>query len=376
MRMNQNLRNCTCLNCQEILGTFSPSSSRLRCPNCGYEFLIFDNKIPILLKDYRPNLAASYLQHKAVICENEKLIRQVLDARARQPERALLLDRVINACRGNNRYFQSLQAAILRHISESDIDEMEESGSLPKQYTLDEGIAFFHRDWCGAQRSEAEIATIMDTVLHQVTAFAEDVETVLIPGAGAGRFACELAARYDTCFALDNALHMAQIFYDLIEKDLMLSVVNLRSNVRRTEDVVVEHKLSLNPPGSQRISSQLAENNLSYFVGDALNVPLSDRSLSAIICVYFIDIVPVRAHLREIRRLLKPGGIFVNLGPLRYPRGDVTNMLSGDELLALFQASGFDILADETVKNTQLASSSVITSVVSHNFMFVARKRS
>ena len=50
-------------------------------------------------------------------------------------------------------------------------------------------------------------------------------------------------------------------------------------------------------------------------------------------------------------------------------------MLSGEELLALFQASGFDILADGTVKNTQLASSPVITSVVSHNFMFVARKR-
>ena len=222
MRINQNLKNCTCLNCQKILGTFSPSSNRLRCPNCGYEFLIFDNKIPILLKDYRPNLAASYLQHKAVICENEKLIQQVLDARARQPERDLLLDRVISACRGDNRYFQSLQAAMLRHISESDIEEMEKSGSLPRQYTLDEGIAFFHRDWCWDRRSEEEIATIVDTVFHQVTAFAEDTETVLVPGAGAGRFACELAPRYDTCFALDNALHMAQVFYDLLERDLTL----------------------------------------------------------------------------------------------------------------------------------------------------------
>jgi len=355
-----------------MLGTFSPTLDWLRCPNCGYEFLVFDNKIPILLKDYRPNLAASYLQHKPLIGENEELIQQVRDAKVRQPDRTPLLDEAIHAYEGNNRYFQGLQAAIQRYISASEIEEME--GSLPKQYTLDEGIEFFHRDWCWSRRSEEEIATIVETLFHQVDAFAEDVDTVLVPGAGAGRFVCELTAKFDSCFAFDYALHMAQIFYDVLEEDLTLSKVNLRSNVARTEDVVVEHRLSLDAPGSQRIKSQLAESNLSYFVGDALDVPLPNDSLSAIICVYFIDIVPVRAHLREILRLLTPGGLFLNLGPLRYPRGDVSNMLSGDELLSLFRQSGFDILADGTVTATQLASSAAITSVVSHNFMFVARK--
>jgi hypothetical protein len=56
-------------------------------------------------------------------------------------------------------------------------------------------------------------------------------------------------------------------------------------------------------------------------------------------------------------------------------RGDIANMLSGEEILALFRDSGFDILADDVVTNTQLASSPVITSTLSHSFMFVARKR-
>ena len=55
--------------------------------------------------------------------------------------------------------------------------------------------------------------------------------------------------------------------------------------------------------------------------------------------------------------------------------GDVANMLSGEEIMDLFRESGFDILADGTVTNTQLTSSPVITSILSHNFMFVARKR-
>lgn len=373
MLLNQNLKNTICLNCRKMLGAFSPVSDRLRCPNCGHEFLVLDNKIPILLKEYRPTLAASYLQHNPLIAENEEMIQQVRDARAQQPHRAPLLDRAIHAYEENNRYFQGLQAAIQRYMSTSEIEEMEERGGLPRQYELDEGIAFFYRDWCWSRRSEEEIATIMDTLFHQIDAFAEDVDAVLVPGAGGGRFACELTAKFGSCFALDYGLHMAQVFYDLLEDDLTLWKVNLLSNVARTEDVVVEHKLSLDAPGSQRIRSQLTGNNLSYFVGNALDVPLPDDSLSAIVCVYFIDIVPVEAHLREIRRLLKPGGLFLNLGPLRYPRGDVGNMLSGDELMSLFRESGFDILADDTVTNTQLASSPVITSVVSNNFMFVAR---
>jgi len=112
MLLNQNLKNTICLNCRKMLGTFSHVSDRLRCPNCGYEFLVFDSKIPILLKEYRPTLAASYLQHNPLIAENEELIQQVRDAKARQPDRAPLLDKAIQAYEGNNRYFQALQAAI------------------------------------------------------------------------------------------------------------------------------------------------------------------------------------------------------------------------------------------------------------------------
>lgn len=373
MRLDSNLNNTVCLNCRNV-GTLSQAEGLLRCPNCGYEYVVFEN-IPILLKDARPSLTASWHQHKIFISENEERLEEVRDARGRQPARAALLDRAIRAYERNNVYHRGLQAAIERRVPRSEIDELEKSGRLPKQYTLAEGIAFFHRDWSWSQRAEDEIATIVSTVFDQVDAFAEDVDSVLVPGAGAGRFACELAAKFDTCFAFDYSLHMAQIFYDLVAENRTLYRVNFRSNVAKTEDVVVEDKLSLDAPGSNRIRSQVESGNLSYFVGNALDVPLPGSSLSAIACVYFIDIVPIKAHLNEIRRTLKPGGLFINLGPLRYMRGDVANMLSGEEILTLFSESGFDILADGIITNTQLASSPVITSIQSHNFMFVARKR-
>lgn len=361
-----------CLNCRNV-GSLSTKGGFLRCPQCSYEYLLFGD-IPILLKNPALNLAASHLQHQSLIDYNEDRLEEIWDAKGRQPERPVL-DRGIHAYETDNRYLKILQNEIEAHIPKSTIDEMLEEGRLSRQYRMSEGISFFHRDWSWLQRAEDEIAVILDTVFALVDTYADDADSVLIPGAGAGRFACEMAGKYDNAFAFDYSIHMAQIFYDLLHRDLSLHRVNFRSNVINTEDVVVEYKLSLDFPGSTRIKSQLEKGNLSYFVGDALNAPLAGNSLSAIACLYFIDIVPLKEHFNEIRRMLKPGGLFINLGPLRYMRGDVTNMLSGEEILDLFKESGFDILHKDVVTNSQLASSPAITTTTSHNFMFVARKR-
>ena len=371
--LNQNLTKTVCLNCRNVV-SLTRADRTLTCPSCDFSYLLFDG-IPILLKDPRANLAASWLQHKALIEENTNRLHEVRDAKGRQPDRTDLLDRAIVAYETDNAYLKRLQTAIEAILPKPEIEEIEKEGRFPKQYTMSEGVAFFPRDWCWSKKSEEEITLIMDTVFDLVDAFADDADTILVPGAGAGRFACELAGKYDDCYAFDFSVHMAQIFYDLVARDRALHRVNLRSNVIRTEDVVVEHTLSLDPSGGSRIRSQIDTGNLSYFVGNALDVPFAGSALSAIACLYFIDIVPIREHLNEIRRILKPGGLFINLGPLRYMRGDVANMLSGEEIMDMFQHSGFDILAHDVITNTQLSSSPVITTVLSHNFMFVARKR-
>ena len=371
--LNRNLGDTACLNCRDAV-TLSPSPGLLTCPSCQHTYPVFDH-IPILLQDPDSSLAAAHGQHQALIDENTKWLETVRDAAGRQPHRAALLNRAIHAYESNNDYLNGLQATIERQLPKSKIDELRAEDRLPRQYDLDEGISFFHRDWCWSERAETEIAEIVDTIQALVNDFADDVDRVLVPGAGAGRFACELASTYDHCLAFDYCVHMAQIFYDLLDRDVTLSKVHFRSNVVKTDDVVVEDILSIDAPGSRRIRSQLEQGNLSYIITNALDLPLPGNSLSAIVCVYFIDIVPLKTHLNEIRRTLKPGGLFINIGPLRFMRGDVANMLSGEEIMDLFRESGFDILADGTVTNTQLTSSPVITSILSHNFMFVARKR-
>lgn len=367
--INENLSPISCLGCRNTVDP-TRDDRAWTCPSCGFLYPLFDGRIPVLLKEPRKNFAASWLEHRKHISDNNDRLSEVKDALGRQPHRSDLLNRAVHAYEHDNPYLGNLQAKIAAALPESEIKELEEEGKLPRQYTLGEGIAFYPRDWCWSDRAEGEIETITSTISGHIDAYADDVDSVLIPGAGAGRFAGELARIYDNCFAFDYSLHMIQIFYDLLLSDMKLHRVNLRSNVVKTEDVVTEYSLSLGP-----LRSEIDSSGFAYFVGNALDVPLPGNSLSAVACIYFIDIIPVREQMLEARRLLKPGGLFINFGPLRYMRGDVANMLSGEEILDLYASSGFDILAHDVVPNTQLASAPVITSVHSNNFTFVARKR-
>ena len=110
MRLDSNLNNTVCLNCRNV-GTLSQAEGLLRCPNCGYEYVVFEN-IPILLKDARPSLTASWHQHKIFIRENEERLEEVRDARGRQPARAALLDSASSrAVRLNSPQFTARLAA-------------------------------------------------------------------------------------------------------------------------------------------------------------------------------------------------------------------------------------------------------------------------
>ena len=375
MQINENLSRAVCLNCRTRLGTFEPLSHWLQCGNCGHRFPVMRGGIPILMRDYKKHLAGSYLEIEAFVEDHEDTIKKVERAAEENPERLCLLRRVVQAHAANNRYLRSIQASIREHVPNEEIDRAREVSDRPTQYPIDKGLACFHRDWEWECGTEQEVSTTMGWLLHQIDEFACDLDTVLVPGAGAGRVACEIVRKYKSCYALDDSFHIASNFYNLLDGDVTIYDVNLWRNVAKSDDVVIEHALSLDPPGSRRVSSALAGGKFCYFVGDAVDVPLADESVSAIICVYFIDIVPVRPHLVEIKRLLKPGGLFLNFGPLRYTSRKISDMLSGEELLSLFEQSGFDILADGTVTNTQFADSARLTQIVSRNFAFAARKR-
>jgi len=67
------------------------------------------------------------------------------------------------------------------------------------------------------------------------------------------------------------------------------------------------------------------------------------RSYSHIVTLFFIDTSPnILSALSQIHSLLKPGGIWINLGPLLWTSGGGTTMeLSLEEVLRLIEMTGF-----------------------------------
>lgn len=81
---------------------------------------------------------------------------------------------------------------------------------------------------------------------------------------------------------------------------------------------------------------------------DALRPPFAPGSLDAVLTPWFVDVV--RADFREIppiiNRLLRSGGVWINVGPLRFKR-PLASSYAIEEVWDLVGQSGFDLLARE-----------------------------
>ncbi|KAJ0300988.1 hypothetical protein COL516b_008165 [Colletotrichum fioriniae] len=103
--------------------------------------------------------------------------------------------------------------------------------------------------------------------------------------------------------------------------------------------------------GMGRLASDIADlvpdhmpNKAVKFVeGDFLEMFPEDGQFDAVVSLFFIDIGSnIIDFLSNIHRLLKPGGTWVNLGPLKY--GTHTALqLSAEEVLHLADLIGFDV---------------------------------
>jgi hypothetical protein len=73
--------------------------------------------------------------------------------------------------------------------------------------------------------------------------------------------------------------------------------------------------------------------------------PQIQKSYSHIVTLFFVDTSPnILSTLTQIYSLLKPGGIWINLGPLLWTSGGTTTMeLSLDELLRAIELTGFKL---------------------------------
>jgi hypothetical protein len=188
------------------------------------------------------------------------------------------------------------------------------------------------RDWAWGQR---ECALSLDLLRP---AMPEGLPSVAVYGAGAGRLAVDIHQSFapGATFALDvNPLPF--LIADRMLAGEPLSLPEFPVDPNSDGDVVVERNL---------VRPFEVRPGFSFIFADALRAPLGE--LDAVVTSWFIDVarVDLRQTAAAINRVLRPGGLWLNLGPLRF-QADLARSYAIEETLEIVGRSAFELVSND-----------------------------
>jgi SAM-dependent methyltransferase len=223
------------------------------------------------------------------------------------------------------------------------------SGGLPRGVV--EYIGYLYRDWgwpsAGYRENDAALATLAELL------GARRLGRTLVLGAGACGLAYELHRRHGASETV------------VVDIDPYLLVIAERiirgASVRLTEASLkvldpndVSRAWTLAAP-----AGPLSPREFQFLFADGVAPPFAPSSFDSVITPWFIDQVPrdLPAFMQQLAALLRPGGLWLNQGPLIYPEQiPFERRYSQDELFELATERGFTIAVSERASLPYLVS--------------------
>ncbi|KAK0460511.1 N2227-like protein-domain-containing protein [Desarmillaria tabescens] len=253
----------------------------------------------------------------------------------------------------------------------------------------------FVRDWSeeGKEEREACYGPMKDALLKHFASSSDEERKklrVLIPGAGLGRLAYDVAKLGFACQGNEFSHYMllASFFIlnrtDEIKKYKIYPYVHSFSNVCSRSTMLRAISIpdvlpSDLPPGSD---FSLVAGDFEEIYGnedDGGEEPHSGQ-WNAILTCFFIDTAKnIVNYLRIIHRILAPGGVWINLGPLLWHfennnTNDPSVELDLEEVKALARTIGFELRNESTVDTTYTNNSEGMLGYVYHAAFWTATK--
>ncbi|KAL4738231.1 N2227-like protein-domain-containing protein [Aspergillus similis] len=239
-------------------------------------------------------------------------------------------------------------------IGQSELDafvqEMEKEKKGADRTSVVQAMKHFVRDWSdeGLFEREGAFRCILDNLSRIDRGGEKRPVSVLVPGAGAGRLGYEIDAlggfevTINEWSAYMNLIHRYAVQIHAPNSLTYRPYIDWWSHHATTSDM--QRAVSF-PDFIPRPSSKAS---VVMIEGDFTTVfEESDSSTyDIIVTFFFIDTARnLVNYLETIYRLLKPGGRWVNLGPLLYGTGPWLQ-LSVDEIVKLSEALGFEFEVD------------------------------
>jgi SAM-dependent methyltransferase len=221
----------------------------------------------------------------------------------------------------------------------------------PIGYVGDRLFSLMRGDWGHVTETETRLARVETEVFGTLRECAPDFKTALVLGAGLGRVAADLGEIFDRVVAVDASLVAAVLYSKLLREDVVSYQINQKSAYTISDQARKVVSTMSRPIDRSAETRQRPPSRLMYGVADAHSLPLMKSSISAIVSIYFSDVIPLTSLLKQSRRLLKPGGVFLHFGPLQYHFDDIAQHWSAQEVPKLFNRFGFSMEVDRWVKD-------------------------
>ena len=337
-----------------------PDADLIVCAACRWAFPVL-GAVPILVPEPAPYLNHSSLALSdarrdilAVLAELERIpndptlaFRRRLVARSAAALRVdlALLDRVraplrahtgpVARARGN--VHRLAERALGRVLRSAGRRVPPPSWISPATgYGFEAALLYLRTDWGQTEAGERQVAALHAAVEESVRRYCGPAPgRAVYLGAGLGRHAFDGGRLFASVLAVELSFAAAALLSVVREGPVRFSTQNWQG-AGTGEELVQLHEARFPAPPYAA--------NCAYVVGDALSLPVADASLDAVVSIFFTDVLPASKLFPELRRVLRPGGRFLNVGPLEYHFRGRAERLTRDELRRVIrEVHGFDV---------------------------------
>ncbi|KAH7929022.1 N2227-domain-containing protein [Leucogyrophana mollusca] len=255
----------------------------------------------------------------------------------------------------------------------------------------------FVRDWSeeGSEEREASYKPMKDALVAHFSDIPPNERRnfrVLVPGAGLGRLAYDIASLGFACQGNEFSHYMLLASYLILNKTDQIgqhtiypyvhSFSNVTSRDAMLRPVRIPDVLPSSLPAGSDFSLVAGDFEEIYGAedGDCNEQEPQSGQWDAVLTCFFIDTAKnIVNYLRIIHRILAPGGVWINLGPLLWhfennATNDPSVELDLEEVKVLARKIGFEISNERTIDTTYTSNSQSMLGYVYRTAFWTATK--